>query len=260
MNIRLDGKTALVCGSSQGIGLSIAMMLAESGANIIAFARNNHSLESLVASLPNNGNQFHRALVADFSSLDEVKKVLKTIEDITIHILINNTGGPPPGNISNAHSQEFYDAFTRLLVCSHEITMHVLPGMKKEGWGRIINIISTSVRQPLDGLGVSNTIRGATASWAKTLSNEVAAYGITVNSILPGATKTGRLTGILQKKAADNNISVEEASVLMAQEIPMKRLAEPKDIAASAVFLSSDFASYITGITLLIDGGRTKAL
>jgi 3-oxoacyl-[acyl-carrier protein] reductase len=138
--------------------------------------------------------------------------------------------------------------------------MHVLPDMKKEGWGRIINIISTSVRQPLDGLGVSNTIRGATASWAKTLSNEVAAYGITVNSILPGATKTGRLTGILQKKAADNNISVEEASVLMAQEIPMKRLAEPQDIAASAVFLSSDFASYITGITLLIDGGRTKAL
>lgn len=260
MNIRFDGKTALVCGCTQGIGFAIATMLADAGCTIIAFARNEQSLKKTVAELPAPNNQIHSYLIADFGKIESVHSALIELGNTKVDIVVNNSGGPSPGTITDSTIDQFNDAFTRLLMSSHEITKHCLTGMKERSFGRIINIISTSVRQPLDGLGVSNTIRSATAAWSKTLANEVAEFGITVNSVLPGATKTGRLAGLLEKKSAEQQISIDEAALSMAREIPMKRLGEPKDIAAAAVFLASEQASYITGITMLVDGGRTKAL
>ena len=260
MNIRFDNKTALVCGCTQGIGLAIATMLAEAGCTIIGFARNEQSLQEVLSALPSENGQQHRSLIADFSDLQAVQQALETLGDTHIDIIINNSGGPPPGTIEQSSVTAFHEAFNRLLMASHIIAQYCLPGMKKRNFGRIINIISTSVRQPLDGLGVSNTIRSATASWSKTLSNEVAPFGITVNSVLPGATKTGRLTGLIERKSKEQQKSTDDIAKAMADEVPMKRLGEPHEIASAAVFLASDHASYITGITLLVDGGRTKAL
>ncbi len=260
MNIRFDNKTALVCGCTQGIGLAIATMLAEAGCTIIGFARNEQSLQEVLSALPAMNGQQHRSLIADFSDLQAVQQALETLGDTQIDIIINNSGGPPPGTIEQSSVTAFHEAFDRLLMASHIIAQHCLPGMKERNFGRIINIISTSVRQPLDGLGVSNTIRSATASWSKTLSNEVAPFGITVNSVLPGATKTGRLNGLIERKSKEQQKSTDDIAKAMADEVPMKRLGEPHEIASAVVFLASDYASYITGITLLVDGGRTKAL
>jgi 3-oxoacyl-[acyl-carrier protein] reductase len=260
MNIRFDDKTALVCGCTQGIGLSIATMLANAGCTIIGFARNQDALNEVISSLPSPNGQHHRSIVADFSDLDQVRSALHSLNDEAIDIIINNSGGPPPGSVEGSSVDAFHEAFDRLLMASHCIVQHCIPGMKQRGFGRIISIISTSVRQPLDGLGVSNTVRAATAAWSKTLSNELAQFGITVNSVLPGATKTGRLSALIQKKADDQATTTDAIAHAMAAEVPMKRLGEPHEIASAAVFLASDFASYITGITLLVDGGRTKAL
>lgn len=260
MNIRFDNKTALVCGCTQGIGLAIATMLAEAGCTIIGFARNEQSLQEVLSALPAENGQQHRSLIADFSDLQAVQTALESLGDSQVDIIINNSGGPPPGTIEESSINAFHEAFNRLLMASHIIAQYCLPGMKERNFGRIINIISTSVRQPLDGLGVSNTIRSATASWSKTLSNEVAPFGITVNSVLPGATKTGRLNGLIERKSKEQQKSTDDIAKAMADEVPMKRLGEPHEIASAAVFLASDYASYITGITLLVDGGRTKAL
>lgn len=260
MNIRFDNKTALVCGCTQGIGLAIATMLAEAGCTIIGFARNGQSLQEVLSALPAENGQQHRSLIADFSDLQAVQTALESLGDSQVDIIINNSGGPPPGTIEESSINAFHEAFNRLLMASHIIAQYCLPGMKERNFGRIINIISTSVRQPLDGLGVSNTIRSATASWSKTLSNEVAPFGITVNSVLPGATKTGRLNGLIERKSKEQQKSTDDIAKAMADEVPMKRLGEPHEIASAAVFLASDYASYITGITLLVDGGRTKAL
>ncbi|MFN4818692.1 MAG: SDR family oxidoreductase [Ignavibacteria bacterium] len=260
MNIRFDNKTALVCGCTQGIGLAIATMLANAGCSIIGFARNQERLRAVIDSLPSSEGQQHRMLIADFSHPEDVRSALQNLEVSEIDIVINNSGGPPSGSIEYSSIDEFHVAFDRLLMSSHIIAQHCIPIMKQRGFGRIISIISTSVRQPLDGLGVSNTIRSATAAWSKTLSNEVAQFGITVNSVLPGATKTGRLSALIEKKALDQQQSMEAIADAMAQEVPMKRLGEPEEIASAAVFLASEQASYITGITLLVDGGRTRAL
>lgn len=260
MNIRFDNKTALVCGCTQGIGLAIATMLADAGCSIIGFARNEEKLRAVIDSLPSSEGQQHHMLIADFSHPEDVKSALQKLEISAIDIVINNSGGPPSGSIEHSTIDEFHVAFDRLLMSSHIIAQHCIPTMKQRGYGRIISIISTSVRQPLDGLGVSNTIRSATAAWSKTLSNEVAQFGITVNSILPGATKTGRLSALIEKKAQDQQQSLEAITNAMAQEVPMKRLGEPEEIASAAVFLASEQASYITGITMLVDGGRTRAL
>ena len=260
MDIRFDNKTALVCGCTQGIGLAIATMLANAGCSIIGFARNEERLCNVIDVLPSSQGQRHRMLIADFSHPEDVRSALQHLDDTAIDIVINNSGGPPSGSIEHSTIDEFHTAFDRLLMSSHIIAQHCIPGMKQRGFGRIISIVSTSVRQPLDGLGVSNTIRSATAAWSKTLSNEVAQYGITVNSVLPGATKTGRLNALIEKKAQDQQKSLDAIADAMAQEVPMKRLGEPEEIAAAAVFLASEQASYITGITMLVDGGRTRAL
>ena len=233
-------------------------MLAEEGANITLIARNEEKLKAVLAELPNN-NQKHKYLIADFSKPEEVKQVLKA-SSLQFHVLVNNTGGPEGGPIFNAKIEEFERAFTQHLKCNHLLVQAVVPFMKTQCFGRIINIISTSVKQPLDGLGVSNTIRGAVASWSKTLANELGEFGITVNNVLPGATGTGRLKEIINNKATKTGQSFDAVAEAMKNAAPAKRFAEPEEVAAAIVFLASESAGFINGINVPVDGGRTKSL
>lgn len=258
MELNLKNKNALVCGSTQGIGKATAILLAEEGANITLIARNEEKLKAVLAELPNN-NQKHKYLIADFSKPEEVKQVLKA-SSLQFHVLVNNTGGPEGGPIFNAKIEEFERAFTQHLKCNHLLVQAVVPFMKTQCFGRIINIISTSVKQPLDGLGVSNTIRGAVASWSKTLANELGEFGITVNNVLPGATGTERLKEIINNKATETGQSFDAVAEAMKNAAPAKRFAEPEEVAAAIVFLASESAGFINGINVPVDGGRTKSL
>ena len=257
----LKGKKALVAGSTQGIGLASAQALSDMGATCVLIARNEEGLKKAVSTLNTNFEQKHSYLVADFSKPEEVKAVVaKYAADNLIHVLVNNSGGPPAGLIVDAIEDGFYNAFQQHLICNHILATTVLEGMKEAGYGRIINIVSTSVKIPLKGLGVSNTIRGAVASWSKTLSNEVAEYGVTVNSVLPGATATGRLSAIIDNKAAKQKINTDKVEQAMLAEIPAKRFGKPEEIAATVAFLASSFAGYINGVSIPVDGGRTGCL
>ena len=262
MERSLIGKTALVCGSTQGIGYATAKELASMGASVILIARNEEQLRVAQASLEKSSGQNHSYLVADFSQPEQLKKVIGqfVVSGKKVHILINNTGGPKGGAIKDASTDEFILAFNQHLICNHILVQALYPGMIEEGYGRIINVISTSVKQPLPNLGVSNTIRGAVANWSKTLANELGGYGITVNNVLPGATNTSRLQSIASVKAQQHNETVDQVFEEMASETPMKRIAQPEEIAAAIAFLASPAASYINGINVPVDGGRTKSL
>lgn len=262
MNINLTGKRALVCGSSQGIGRACAIELAELGASITLFSRNQASLEAVKAELNTEQGQAHGVLVADFSQPQQVKLAIDAHVADTggFEILINNTGGPAPGPALGADSAAFTAAFDLHLISNHHIVQALVPGMKEKQYGRIINVISTSVKQPIPGLGVSNTIRGAVASWAKTLASELGPFGITVNNVLPGATATARLDAIFAGKAKKLNIPIEQVIINEKQSIPLRRFAEPGEFAAAAAFLASPAAGYISGINLPVDGGRTACL
>ncbi len=259
MNLELKNKNALVCGSTQGIGKATAILLAEEGANVTLIARNEEKLKAVLSELKNNGQQCHSYLIADFSKPNELKQVLES-SDLRFHILVNNTGGPAGGPIFNAKIEEFDNAFTQHLKCNHVLVQTLVPFMKTQCFGRIINVISTSVKQPLDGLGVSNTIRGAVASWSKTLANELGEFGITVNNVLPGATGTERLKEIINNKSAKTGKSFDEVATTMKNASPAKRFAKPEEVAAAIVFLASEKASFINGINVPVDGGRTKSL
>lgn len=258
----LNSLRALVCGSTQGIGLAVAQQLAKDGFSVCLTARNEEKLIAAVSTLDISKGQTHQFFVSDFSNPEGLKQAVHQFIVATgeIHLLINNTGGPKSGPIVDADPSEFLAAFNQHLICNHILMQAVLPGMKAKGYGRIINIISTSVKQPLPNLGVSNTIRGAVANWSKTLATELGAFGITVNNVLPGATNTQRLTEIANVKANKTGESVEEILKEMGQESPMKRIAEPTEVAAAVAFLASPSASYINGINLPVDGGRTKSL
>ncbi len=261
MIIDLKGKTALVCGSSQGIGRAIANEMAAAGANIVLLARNEDKLNSVMSALSSTNGQSHFVYTADFSNTENVLAVAnKIVEKHAIDILVNNTGGPAAGKAIDANPVEFLQAFNAHLINNHQLVQAVVPSMKTRKFGRVINIISTSVKVPLHNLGVSNTIRGAVGNWSKTLANELAVFGITVNNILPGATETERLTNIIQNKS--NKMAIEQDIVKeeMLAEIPMRRFGKPEEIAYAAVFLSSDKASYITGTNTVVDGGRTPCL
>jgi 3-oxoacyl-[acyl-carrier protein] reductase len=261
MDMNLTGKTALVCGSSQGIGLASARELAQLGATIILLARNKEKLAAAVQTLPASGDQNHTYLVADFSQPDEVKSVVQSfLKNKQIHILVNNTGGPPGGPITDASSEAFLSAFSNHLVNNQNLAQLCFPGMKAAGFGRIINIISTSVKIPLAGLGVSNTVRGAVGNWSKTWANEVGQFNITVNNVLPGATETERLTTIIANKAKKTGQSEEQVAAAMAGAVPMKRFAKPEEVANAVAFLASPAAAYINGINVPVDGGRTGSL
>jgi len=260
--MELEGKHALVCGSTQGIGLASAKIMASRGAKLTLVARNEEKLKSAVAELAQINGQNHDYLVADFSKPDQLKEVLTSYvnNDARPDILVNNTGGPKGGPIKDADASEFIAAFNQHLICNHILVQALYPGMIKNGGGRIINVISTSVKQPLNNLGVSNTVRGAVANWSKTLANELGEYNITVNNVLPGATNTGRLQSIAEAKAGNSDASVEDVFAGMAAQSPMQRIAEPEEVAEAIAFLASDRASYINGINVPVDGGRTKSL
>ncbi len=262
MNLNLENKNALVCGSSQGMGKAIAIQLAKMGANVTLFARNLEKLNQVKAELANNGSQEHFAICADFSQPDQVIRALTDHLKIVpqIEILINNTGGPAPGPANAAPAEDFIAAFNQHLINNHQIAQRLIDGMKKAGYGRIINVISTSVKQPLPNLGVSNTVRGAVASWAKTMANELGQYGITVNNLLPGATNTVRLEAIIKNKAAKMNLSISEMEAEEKAIIPMRRFGEAEEFADACGFLASPSAGYITGVSLPVDGGRTSCL
>lgn len=262
MNLSLQGKTALVCGSTQGIGKAAAIELANLGAKIVLLARSEESLKSVANELPTPSKQNHTYLIADFSKPEQLKQVVDAFISAgnPIHILVNNSGGPKGGAIKDASVTEFLTAFNQHLICNHILAQAIYPKMIEEGYGRIINIISTSVKQPLPNLGVSNTIRGAVANWSKTLANELGNYGITVNNVLPGATNTQRLQGLAEIKAEQFGQTVDEVLLEMGSESPMKRIAQPEEVAAAIAFLASPAASYINGINVPVDGGRTKSL
>ena len=261
MNLDLTHKNALVCGSSAGIGKASAMEMASMGANITLVARNEEKLKSVMAELPSKEGQHHDYLVIDFNDPASLKEtIIEATFEKNYHILINNTGGPKGGPIFSAEVSEFKSAFSNHLICNQILVQNVVPGMKEEGYGRIINIISTSVKQPIDGLGVSNTIRGAVASWSKTLANELGPFGITVNNVLPGFTATDRLDDILANASKRFGGSIEKASEFMKSIVPARRFAEPSEVANAVAFLASEAAGYINGINLPVDGGRTKSL
>lgn len=262
MNLSLKGKKAIVCGSTQGIGKAVAFELAELGAEIILVARSEEKLLEVKKELDSKTGIKHHYIVADFSFPPELKiRIEDFINELgPVHILVNNTGGPAAGNIENAKTEEFISAFNHHLICNHILAQACLEGMKSEKYGRIINIISTSVKQPIPGLGVSNTIRAAVGNWSKTLAGEVGKYNITVNNILPGATGTQRLSAIAENRAQKSGKTAEHIMQEFADEIPMKRIAQPEEIAAAVAFLASPAASYINGINLPVDGGRTGNL
>lgn len=262
MNVDLTGKNAVVCGSTQGIGRAIALQFASSGANVVLVARNEESLRSVLRELKTDKKQNHNIIVADFSEPELLREKMKNFvsENLPVHILVNNTGGPKGGEIHKADTSEFENTFRNHLVCNQILVQAVCEGMKKEKYGRIINIISTSVKQPIKNLGVSNTIRAAVANWSKTLSVELAPYGITVNNILPGATKTERLYSLFNARSIASGKSVYDIKNEWLSEIPAGRFGEPEELAYAATFLASPFAGYINGINLPVDGGRLNCL
>ena len=258
MNLNIQNKNALVCGSTQGIGKATAILLAEEGVNVTLLARNEEKLKTVLAELPNK-NQNHSYLIADFSKPEELKKILETT-DLKFHVLVNNTGGPKSGALISATSEDLINAFQMHIVCNQILTQAVVPFMKSEKYGRIINVISTSVKEPIPGLGVSNTIRNAVGNWAKTLASELGHFQITVNNVLPGFTNTARLDQIIKIKASNENTTEAAMEQIMKNYVPAKRFAKPEETAAAIVFLASEQASYINGINLPVDGGRTKSL
>lgn len=259
MNLDLTGKRAIVCGSTQGIGKASAVELALLGADVTLVARDEEKLKSVMNELNPKGK--HNYVVADFSLPDTLKqKVNEFAANNVIHILVNNTGGPPGGQAIDAQPEDFLKAFSNHLICNQILVQALVPSMKKEKFGRIINVISTSVKIPIKGLGVSNTIRGAVANWSKTLSLELAPFGITVNNVLPGATMTGRLESIINTNAQKSDKTFDEAKQNMVKEIPAGRIAEAHEVAAAVAFLATPAASYINGINVPVDGGRTGSL
>ncbi len=261
MNLDLSDKTALVCGSTQGLGYASAAELALLGCSVVLMARNEEKLKEVLKTLDHSKGQQHHYLVADFSDTPLVKTVIDTfIKTNTIHILVNNTGGPPGGAALTAKTEEFLNAFNNHLINNHNLAQAVVPGMKTAGFGRIINIISTSVKNPIAGLGVSNTIRAAVANWAKTLATELGPYGITVNNVLPGFTKTVRADYVIASKAKASDTTEEEVMAKLIAEIPAGRIGQPEEFGAVVAFLCSPAAAYINGINLPVDGGRLGCL
>ena len=261
MDLNLEGKRAVVCGSTQGIGKASAIELALLGASVTLIARNETKLMAVMGELKTSAGQRHNYLVADFDFPNELKKVVSHYASTNVaHILVNNTGGPRAGLAIDAPVEEYLKAFQSHLVCNQILVQALVPGMKEEKFGRIINVISTSVKTPIQGLGVSNTIRGAVANWSKTLSVELGPFGITVNNVLPGATMTQRIESVLQEKAKKTGKSLEDLKREMIAEIPARRISEPHEVAAAVAFLASPAASYINGVNIPVDGGRTKSL
>ena len=261
MNLSLESRHALVGGASRGIGRATAIELALNGASVTCIARNENHLKAVVAELDTSRDQTHQYIVGDSANPAQLAEKISVLAAAQpVHILVNNTGGPPDGPAHTAAETDFLAAFTQHVLCNQAILQAVLAGMRAAGYGRIINIISTSVKQPIPGLGVSNTIRGAVASWAKTLANELGPDGITVNNVLPGFTETDRLEDIIGANAGRSGQTIEDTAAKMRATVPLRRFGRPQETAAAIAFLASPAAAYINGINLPVDGGRTASL
>ena len=258
MKIDLTGKKALVGGSSKGIGLGIATELANSGASVCLMARNESRLKQIVDQLPNSSN--HSYLVVDFSKFEDYKiKIEKYVKNNQVDILINNTQGPPAGNSLSKNIDSYQEAFDLLFKSVVHTTSLVIPGMQINKWGRIINVTSVSVKEPLNYLVLSNSIRSAVVAWAKSLSVDLGPHGITVNSILTGYFDTERIKELNKEKSKSLNISETEVLEKMKSLVPASRLGRPEEYGYLISFLSSDNAAYINGASIPIDGGLLKS-
>lgn len=261
MDLNLSGRHALVCGASEGIGRAAALELALLGCDVTVLARRAEVLEQVAAGLPRDHGQRHGFIAADVSRHDDLRAQVEALAaGKPVHILVNNSGGPPGGPAHAADPAAFVDAFNKHLLASQILVQSVLPGMRTDAWGRIVNVVSTSVKEPIVGLGVSNTIRGAVAGWAKTLSRELAPQGITVNNVLPGYTETGRIAQILHDRAQASGQSEDTIAEGMRKHVPAGRFAQPAEIAAAIAFLCSPAAAYINGVSLAVDGGRMQSI
>ncbi len=254
----LAAKTALICGASQGIGKACAYALAARGANLILLARNKDALEKVRMEIPNAS--LHKTLALDLSDKELLVKTIQAEIHKPISLLVCNSGGPPSGKLHEADTDLMMKAFQQHVVANQELARLLIPGMKELKFGRIITILSTSVKTPLPNLGVSNMVRAAVASWAKTLSLELAPWGITVNNVLPGYTQTSRLESLMQNRAQHLHKSFSDIEKEWIASIPAGRFAKPEEIAAAVAFLASPEASYVNGINLPVDGGRTPSL
>lgn len=262
MNLDLANKTALVCGSSQGLGLACAKELALLGATIILASRSEEKLKQAVTELDTAKGQQHTYISIDLSEPAEVKAAVQALlaKEMIIHILVNNAGGPPAGPMIDTDVAEIEKAFRTHVISGHLLAQLIVPGMKAAGYGRIVNIVSTSVKQPINGLGISNTVRAAVANWAKTLANEISSFGITINNVLPGYTNTDRLDYLFNKQASEQGTDKQTILNKTIAAIPAQRLGEPAEFGAAVAFLCSPAAAYINGINLPVDGGRTGSL
>ena len=262
MNLDLTNKYAIVCGSTQGLGFASAVELALLGANVTLVARNEEKLKEAVAKLDSSLQQKHNYVVADFQFPEQVKNAIEKhfVQHPCVNILVNNTGGPKGGTALDAATDEYLKAFNSHLICNQILVHAVVPSMKESGYGRIINIISISVKQPIADLGVSNTIRGAVASWSKTLAGELGQFGITVNNVLPGYTKTSRLDSLMKSRSGATGKSLDDIEKDLMSDIPAKRIGRPEEFGAAVAFLCSPAAGYINGINLPVDGGRLQTL
>ena len=261
MDLDLNGRHALVCGASEGIGRATAHELALLGADVTVLARREDALREVADALPRQGSQQHGWIAADVSRTDALRAQVEALANgKPVHILVNNTGGPPGGPAHLADTDAFLDAFNKHLVANQTLVRAVLPGMRADAWGRIVNVISTSVKEPIPGLGVSNTVRGAVASWAKTLSRELAPMGITVNNVLPGFTETSRITQLVRDRSQASGESEDAVADAMRSLVPLERFAQPSEIGGVIAFLCSPAAAYVNGVSLAVDGGRMHSI
>ncbi|MDR2012289.1 MAG: SDR family oxidoreductase [Rhodanobacter sp.] len=262
MNLDLIGKHALICGGSQGIGRAAAIELAAFGADVTLLARSRESLDAALVALPKTHPAQRHASVAvnmrDRASLRA--KVAAAANAQPVQILVNNSGGPPSGPAASASTEEYLAAFNQHLIAAQTLLQAVLPGMQATGYGRIINVISTSVKEPIPNLGISNTIRGAIASWAKTLAGELGAHGITVNNVLPGLTQTQRLEQLLTDSSKATGRNIDDIAQEMLATVPVGRFAKPSDVANMIAFLATPAAAYVNGVNVPVDGGLTHSL
>ena len=261
MNNSLLGKRTLVGGSTQGIGLAIAKQLAADGATVILLARNEEKLQKVLENLPNTEGVIHQYLVADFSDFEHFKTVISDFFTTnTVDIVVNNTGGPPAKAAVETTIEDFQKAFEMHLLANHFLATKAVEGMKTKGWGRIVNVLSSTIKQPKVNMILSNSIRAGVANWSKTLATELGSWGITVNNVLPGYIATERLNELNQFQSQKTGQNLDKIEAEMLAEIPAGRLGKPEEMAFAVAFLCSNMADYINGINLPVDGGVLRGL
>ena len=262
MNLNLNNKNAIVCASSQGLGKAAALDLAEEGVNLAICSRDQDKINKVKEEIHQKINSEIKviALQVDLDSPDEIQAFYKQVENDlgSVDILVNNNGGPPPSTFEQLSDDDWQKAFNSTMMSCLRLSKLVIPNMKKNGWGRIINISSVSVKTPVNGLFLSNSLRMGVLGWAKALSDELAPHGVTVNTVCPGYTRTERVEAILETQSNSSGLKKEEIEKSIAENIPMKRVGEAEDLAGLITFLASEKADYMTGLAIQVDGGSAR--